>query len=1198
MNMRHIVCVMGMHRSGTSLLMRSANLLGVDLGDREKLLPPGEDNPAGYWENQDILKVNNALLEHFGGSWDRPPHFPVGWEHHDDLAELRVQALKALASFPDNAEVIGWKDPRLSLLLPFWRSITSIDQTVVAIRHPASVAASLQYRNGFTIQHAASLWLRYTLEALVNAPDTIVLSYGDMLADSTGSAQSLAEHLRLPTPKSPTVEQIRDFVQPELSHQTEQLAPDSPTLRIASELFEEITANPNGWDLGKFQALVASWNEAAQPVGGAVTDLRARLEEQRQETRRTGQQFNHQRNQNGQLRSKLQETEKLLEVERENAEHLREYQQQKEDSDRALARERERSRELGLAKEFEHARGRRLEFELAEAEHRASDIRQLERESEQLRSQLSDAEQRHTELRSRISVRLALPIAEIVRRLLVVLRWLRQQSQRVLATDSEKESSEEYGRDVDSRDQEPQKDVQGGGTVDSPLPKQTSANIDVARGKEKLHETARTEALIGELCAATPVSIVVPVYNAVDDLHRCVDSVRRNTTFPSEILLIDDASPDPRVAEYLDSLEGVKGVRVLRNAKNLGFGGTVNRGIRESEGDVVVLNSDTEVTPRWLTNLALAAHEDPTIGSATPLSDNAGAFSIPERGKRNDIPIHLTREEVGRLVTRTSQRSRPDTPTASGFCMYLKRAMLDTVELFDEESFPRGYGEENDFCMRARRAGWRHIVDDATLVFHEGSISFGEEKQALLEAGLAKVAELHPDYQSLVHPFLHGPEMQAVRETARAAYENAPPHCLPRILHVIHKGTGGVHVFNDDLARGLADRYEHFQLVSDADSLILRRYDNGKWVNVEHLGLESSVSVLDHHHDEYRHEVARILEDFDIEVVHVQHLIYHSHDLPLVADAMGLTVVATLHDYLPICPTIQLIDDQGRFCGGTCTPGQGKCRTGMPWVRKDVPHLKHAWVHEWKRRLTEVLAVTDALVAPTEAVRQTYLRAYPEFPAERIKRIEHGVDMPSRESEFTPQGIDEPIRILALGNINDQKGAKVLDSVLSLDADRGALDLHILGAITPNYQSLGRQHGTYTRERLPALIDEINPRLVVLLSPWGETFCYTLTEAWACGVPVVAADVGALGERVRAEGGGWVVNPHDPESVYETILQAGRDSETYREATAAAHAHRPRSVAEMADDYDDLYRETLAERGIPLQLAASTKSIPSQEDIR
>src|SRR5215207_3750855 len=242
------VCVMGMHRSGTSLLMRTINLLGVDLGDREKFLPPGEDNVAGYWERRDILQVNNALLEHFGGSWDRLPHLPAGWEHHDSLSDLRVQAMAALELFPDNVEVVGWKDPRLSVLLPFWRTIVDIDRIVVAIRHPAAVAASLQRRNGFTLQHATALWLRYTLEALVNDPDALVLRYDDLFADSEIVVRTLAEHLQLPVPDASTLEQIRGFIQPELTHQTEQLVPDSPELRFASELFDQIVADPSDWD--------------------------------------------------------------------------------------------------------------------------------------------------------------------------------------------------------------------------------------------------------------------------------------------------------------------------------------------------------------------------------------------------------------------------------------------------------------------------------------------------------------------------------------------------------------------------------------------------------------------------------------------------------------------------------------------------------------------------------------------------------------------------------------------------------------------------------------------------------------------------------------------------------------------------------------------------------------------------------------
>lgn len=1160
-----VACITGMHRSGTSLLMRIANLLGVDLGDQEKLLPPGEDNLAGYWEHSDILRVDNALLEGLGGSWDRLPHLPPGWQHREDLADLRVQASKSLESFPDDAEVIGWKDPRISVLLPFWRTIVDIDRTVVAIRHPAAVAGSLQRRNGFTLQHATALWLRYTLEALVNDPGALVVRYSDMLEDSESTARALAAHLRLPEPDDATLEQIRGFVQPSLAHETEQRAPDSPTLRFATRIFEDITADRDSLDLDELQGLAASWNEAAQSVGGAVTDLQAKLEEQREQTRNESQRVNHLRTQQSQLRSKLQETEKSLKQEQENSEEV-------DNLRRALTRKRRQAKDLELEAEFERARAARLRFDLGEEERRKQELARLE-------SELRKSRESYDELRGRISVRAALPVAEIVRRFLVVLRWIRRQSQRspsaAPTTTGEKEADGKSDQATVSRDQSSQEPP----TERSAPSQQESAGVDVARGEERHSGAAATEALVGALHAATPVSIIVPIYNAVDDLRRCVASIRGNTTFPAELLLINDASPDPRVATYLDELEGIDGVRVLHNAENLGFSGTINRGIRESVGDVVVLNSDTEVTPRWLTNLALAVYENPTVGSATPVLDNADAFSVPERGKHNATPGHLSRDEVGRLITRTSQRVRPDTPTANGVCMYLKRAMLDTMDLFNDREFPRGYGEENDFCMRAKKAGWLHVVDDATFIFHKGSVSFGEEKQALLEAGLAKVHELHPEYHQLVQPFIQGPQMQAVRETVRVAFDDPPRRCPPRILHVLHTGSGGVPIFNDDLAGGLDDRYEHLQLASDASSLFLRRYDDGQWVDIESFSIEPSVSILDHHHRGYRHEVTRILEDYDVEIVHIQSLLHHAHDLPLVADAMGIAVIATLHDYFLICPTIQLLDDQERFCGGVCTPGQGSCRTGMRWVANDVPHLKHAWVHEWQRRISDVLQATDALVAPTNAVRQTYLRAYPDLPDGRITTIEHGEDAPIGETEVALPQADEPLRVLTLGNINYHKGGKVLEEILALDAEEGEIELHILGSVAPEYSSLGQQHGHYQRQELPELMEKIKPALVLLLSPWGETFCYTLTEAWACGVPVVAADIGALGERVREHGGGWVVDPHDSEVVYRTVLQAGRDEEGYRRAAAAAHSYRPRSVAEMADDYDALYRGVLARRG-------------------
>ena len=140
----------------------------------------------------------------------------------------------------------------------------------------------------------------------------------------------------------------------------------------------------------------------------------------------------------------------------------------------------------------------------------------------------------------------------------------------------------------------------------------------------------------------------------------------------------------------------------------------------------------------------------------TAISDNAGAFSVPEIGVANDRPRHLSGDQVGRLVTHTSQRIYPGTPTGNGFCMYIRRAALTELGPFDAEAFPRGYGEEGDFCMRAGNAGWNNVVDDATIVFHRRSASFGAERHELLRAGQERLDARHSDYTRLIREFVDG----------------------------------------------------------------------------------------------------------------------------------------------------------------------------------------------------------------------------------------------------------------------------------------------------------------------------------------------------------------------------------------------------------------------------------------------------------
>src|SRR5690606_27338712 len=101
----------------------------------------------------------------------------------------------------------------------------------------------------------------------------------------------------------------------------------------------------------------------------------------------------------------------------------------------------------------------------------------------------------------------------------------------------------------------------------------------------------------------------------------------------------------------------------------------------------------------------------------------------------NPLPEGVTEEEFAVAFRRRSDALYPSVPTGNGFCMYIRRTALKDVGLLDAEAFPRGYGEENDFCMRALRSGWRNIIDDRTYVFHERNKSFGSEKESLIKQG-------------------------------------------------------------------------------------------------------------------------------------------------------------------------------------------------------------------------------------------------------------------------------------------------------------------------------------------------------------------------------------------------------------------------------------------------------------------------------
>ena len=246
------------------------------------------------------------------------------------------------------------------------------------------------------------------------------------------------------------------------------------------------------------------------------------------------------------------------------------------------------------------------------------------------------------------------------------------------------------------------------------------------------------------------VDIIICVHNALEDVRQCLDSVIRYTNLPYRLILVDDGS-DPSTSDYLDRFQRSQEATLLRNEQAEGYARAANRGLQYSEADfVVLLNSDTLVTPHWLDRMVACAEQDPKVGLVGPLSNTASWQSIPERFNKegdwapNPLPVSYTAAEYARLVAKYSARLYPRIPFLNGFCMLIKRDVIEDLGYFDDKTFAEGYGEENDYCLRSSEGGWALAVADDAYVFHAQSRSYSHARRKLLtERGDRELALRH-----------------------------------------------------------------------------------------------------------------------------------------------------------------------------------------------------------------------------------------------------------------------------------------------------------------------------------------------------------------------------------------------------------------------------------------------------------------------
>jgi GT2 family glycosyltransferase/glycosyltransferase involved in cell wall biosynthesis len=618
-----------------------------------------------------------------------------------------------------------------------------------------------------------------------------------------------------------------------------------------------------------------------------------------------------------------------------------------------------------------------------------------------------------------------------------------------------------------------------------------------------------------QMPARAPLAIILPLYRGQAEAAACLASLRAAAPAGARIIMVDDAAPESGFSAWAAAQSGVE---LCVHAENRGYPAAVNTGLQAAGPgwDALVVNADTLVPKSAIATLRRVAYGQADTGTVAPWSNEATILSYPDPQGGNPMPDLAAATAYDRLARRVHGLASAALPTTHGFCMYLRHDCLAAVGGLRPEVFAQGYGEENDFSIRAARAGFAHRLALGAYVAHRGGVSFGAATRALMGRNMALLARLDPTYHARVAAFVAADPLRPARAALQAAALRQDRR--ETVLVISHSHGGGV-------ARQVAVAMAEIAAAGRRALLLTTAFPADPVATTypwpAQLGDAAGRIKLAFALPADQPAFMRLLRRLSIREVQRHHMLGHHVSVRSLAARLGVPETIVVHDYAAFCPRVNLLapDAAGehRYCGepapAACTVC---CATHRDEVYETLP------VPRLLARSARELAVATRVVTPSaDAAR----RLTAHFPGVRPL-------ITPWEDDAAPRPLKPPRngarRILTLGGIGPQKGFSVLrDCARDAAARALALDFVIVGPSADDRALLdtGRIFltGTYRDEELPELIRRFDADLAFLPSIWPETWCFTLGECWKAGLYAIAFDLGAQGARIRATGRGAVL---------------------------------------------------------------------------
>lgn len=773
--MKEAILILGMHRSGTSMLSGMIHQAGYALG--KDLMGADESNPKGHYENLAVYSLNERMLEESGSAWDDLSAKVVGLSSQL-VAGYVDDAVKVIEDQFGGAEKILIKDPRNCLLFPVWsealRRLGILQKVIFTYRNPLEVAYSLQARNHFSVAKGLQLWCNHLLygEYLSRGCGRAFVAYEDGLQDPQGELKKIDEQLGLG----------------ELPQISEEEADRS--LRHQTVTYKELDRNLPAQILALVDLVRAGGFEDEQTLDG----IRKEYELYRAFF--------------------ITEESQLTASQKEEVERVSQHRDQLILKNKGFHTElQKKSQEITSLKEGLATRGKEVESlnnALAEKQAELDNMNQVLSERD---SHIADLEQHHEhrvialeaekahlnnnlDLYHELSVlckESAFDYARILDKVFTTSRWrlgnkvytglerLIGKKKTIIDTSFRSRlgnMSQEVAR-IESQ-------LKRGFS----LPEKTGESSDDLKSRftqEKQEEfgeflASETDLLIPS-CDKPRVSIILVLYNRAELSFKCIESIIAHCTDTYELIVVDNASSD-QTDMLLDRLMG--GVKVIANQDNVGFLRACNQAAHEAVGDyILLLNNDAEIYPQAIENALEVFEQEPDVGAvggkivlldgtlqeAGSIIWNQGSCLGYGRGDDPMSPAYNFRREVD---------------YCSGAFLMTPAGLWNELGGFDSR-FEPAYYEETDYCVSLREQGYRILYEPSAVIKHFEFASQDALEQgnrlALMQGNQKKFLDKHQQF--LADSTLE-PDLANVPRARIAAGRKRVLYIDDRVPHLSH----------------------------------------------------------------------------------------------------------------------------------------------------------------------------------------------------------------------------------------------------------------------------------------------------------------------------------------------------------------------------------------------------------------------------